>query len=217
MCKITQTAGVSKNMTFFVPLGRGALLTPHCWQFLASLLRPLAKDPSLFLDPLSGTHYHCPSEKHSVLQHLKRNLRLIFFTSICAEVQVLVSVCTTQEVFVCACVYVCVCVCVRACVRVCLSSVCIVGVIFVYVDTVDTLTWKGTLEICSLLLLLLFNMLYADRVNQPCILFLPFIEQATTVFTCQHTCNPRVFSRNSGMNIFWLLGRFQTLDHQLSD
>ena len=36
--------------------------------------------------PLSGTHYHCPSEKHSVSQLLKRNVRLIIFTSICAEV-----------------------------------------------------------------------------------------------------------------------------------
>ena len=38
-------------LTFFihtVPLGRCALLTPHCWQFLASLLRPLGKDFSLF-------------------------------------------------------------------------------------------------------------------------------------------------------------------------
>ena len=31
-----------------VPLGRCALLTPHCWQFLASLLRPLAKYLSVF-------------------------------------------------------------------------------------------------------------------------------------------------------------------------
>ena len=101
-------------LTFFihtVPLGWCALLTPHCWQFLASLLRPLAKDLSLFLDPLSGTHYHYPSEKHSVLQLLKGNLRLIFFAPICAEVQVLVSVCITQ-VFVCVYVYICVCVCV---------------------------------------------------------------------------------------------------------
>ena len=103
-----------------VPLGRCALLTPHCWQFLASLLRPLAKDLSLFLDPLSGTHYHDPSEKNSVSQLLKENLRLIFFTSICAEVQVLVSVCITQEVFVCACV--CVCAHVHMCERV---SVCL--------------------------------------------------------------------------------------------
>ena len=69
-------------LTFFihtVPLGGCSLLTPHCWQFLASLLRPLGKDLLLFLDPLSGTHYHYPSEKHSVLQLLKQNLRLIFF------------------------------------------------------------------------------------------------------------------------------------------
>ena len=69
-----------------------------------SLLRPLGKDLSLFLDPLSGTHYLYPSEKHSVLQLLKQNLRLIFFTLICPEVQVLVSVCSTQEVCVCVCV-----------------------------------------------------------------------------------------------------------------
>ena len=48
------------------------------------------------LDPLSGTHYHYPSEKRSVLQLLKRNVRVIFSKSICAEVQVLVSVCITQ-------------------------------------------------------------------------------------------------------------------------
>ena len=47
-------------------------------------------------------YYLYPSEKHSVLQLLKGNLRLIFFTSICAELQVLVSVCNTQEVCVCA-------------------------------------------------------------------------------------------------------------------
>ena len=34
-------------------------------------------------------------KKHGVLQLLKRNLKLIFFTSICAEVQVLVCVCIT--------------------------------------------------------------------------------------------------------------------------
>ena len=38
-----------------VPLGRCALLTPLCWQFLASLLRPLETDLSLVYDPLSGT------------------------------------------------------------------------------------------------------------------------------------------------------------------
>ena len=30
------------------------------------------------LDPLYGTHYHYPLEKHNVLQLLKQNLRLIF-------------------------------------------------------------------------------------------------------------------------------------------
>ena len=37
-------------------------------------LETLGKDLSLFLDPLSGTHYHHPSEKNSVLQLLERNL-----------------------------------------------------------------------------------------------------------------------------------------------
>ena len=55
----------------------------------------------------------------SVLQLLKRDLRLIFFTFICAEVQVLVSVCISQGVCVCLCVCVCVCACVCACVRAC--------------------------------------------------------------------------------------------------
>ena len=93
-------------LTFFihtVPLWRCALLTPLCWQFLASLLRPLGKDLSLFLDPLFGTHYHCPSEKHSVLQLLEWNSGPINFTFIFAEVQVLVSVCISQEVCVCVC------------------------------------------------------------------------------------------------------------------
>ena len=77
----------------------------------------LAKNLSLFLDPLSETHYHYPSENHSVLQLLKRNLRLIFFTPICAEVQVLVSVCITQEVCVCVCV--CMCVCLSVIISLC--------------------------------------------------------------------------------------------------
>ena len=37
-----------------------------CWQFLTSLLRTLEKDLSLLLDPLAGTPYHYPPEKHSV-------------------------------------------------------------------------------------------------------------------------------------------------------
>ena len=37
----------------------------------------------------------------------------------------------------CLCVFVCLCVCVCVCMCVCLSSsVCMVGVIFVYIDTV---------------------------------------------------------------------------------
>ena len=40
---------------------------------------------SLFLDQLSGTHYHYPSEKPSVLQLLERNIRLIFFIFICVK------------------------------------------------------------------------------------------------------------------------------------
>ena len=76
-------------LTFFihnVPLGRCSLLTPLCGQILASLLRPLENYLSLFLDPLSGTPYHYPSEKHSVLRLSKRNLRPIFLKFICAEV-----------------------------------------------------------------------------------------------------------------------------------
>ena len=52
---------------------------------------------------------------------LKSLSRLIFFTFICAEVHVLVSVCITQEVFVCVRVCVCVCACVHACVCVIIS------------------------------------------------------------------------------------------------
>ena len=53
-------------LTFFihtVPLGRCVFLTHLCWQFLTPLLRPLGKDLSLFLDPLSRTHCHYPPEK----------------------------------------------------------------------------------------------------------------------------------------------------------
>ena len=75
-----------------------------------------------------------PSQKHGVLQLLKRNLKHIFSTFICAEVQVLASVCITQEEFVCLfvclcacarareCVCVCVCVCGRACVCMCVCD-----------------------------------------------------------------------------------------------
>ena len=66
--------------------------------------------------------------KHSVLQLLKQNLRLIFFAPICAEVQVVVSVCITQEVFLCVCV--CVCVCLSVIISLCS------WVIFVYIDAV---------------------------------------------------------------------------------
>ena len=52
---------------------------------------------------------------------------MIFFAPICTEVQVIVSVCITQEVFVCVCACVCVCVCVF------LSSlVCVVGYFYVW-------------------------------------------------------------------------------------
>ena len=80
-------------------------------QFLVSLWRPLGKDLSLFLDPLSQITTTIP-QKHSVLQLLKPSWRPIFFRFICTEVQVLVSVCITQEVCVCVCVCVCMCVCV---------------------------------------------------------------------------------------------------------
>ena len=65
-----------------------------------------------------------PPENHCVLQLSKRNLRLIFFTSICAAVQVLVSVSITQEVFVC------VCVCLSVIISLCS------WVIFVYIGVV---------------------------------------------------------------------------------
>ena len=46
--------------------------------------------------------------------------------------QVLVSICTTQEVCVCVCVCVYVCVCVCVCVR---PLVYMVGFIYMYIDT----------------------------------------------------------------------------------
>ena len=52
--------------------------------------------------------YNCFSRS---VPGILKDLRLTFFKSTCAAVQVLVSVCITQEVCVCMCV--CVCVCVR--------------------------------------------------------------------------------------------------------
>ena len=63
---------------------------------------------------LSGTRYHYPSEKHSVLQLFKRNLRLIFFIFTFAVVQVSVSFCMYSAVLsvLHACVlYFCICHC----------------------------------------------------------------------------------------------------------
>ena len=43
---------------------------------------------------------------------------------------------------VCVCVCVCVCACLSVCLSVCLSSlVCLVGVVFVYVDTLYGFLW----------------------------------------------------------------------------
>ena len=125
---------------------------------------------------------------------------ILILTFICAEVQVLVSACFTQEVFMRACA--CVRACVHACLSVCLSVItslyswdylcvrwcsiwvlwvhfffnCLVGCfsmtghplfwvsymhvfcIFVFAPVQHNwacFTWKGALEICSLLLLLL--------------------------------------------------------------
>ena len=63
-------------LTFFIHtnhLERCALLTPLCFQFLASVWRPLAEDLSLFLAPLSGIPYLHLSEKLSVFQLSKRS------------------------------------------------------------------------------------------------------------------------------------------------
>ena len=63
-------------LTFFIHtnhLERCALLTPLCFQFLASIWRPLAEDLSLFLAPLSGIPYLYLSEKVSVFQLSKRS------------------------------------------------------------------------------------------------------------------------------------------------
>ena len=83
-----------------------SLLTVSCFS-----LETFGKRSFSVVDPLSGTHYHYPSETYSVLQLLKQNLRPIYFTFISAKVQVLVSLCIIQEVFVRMCVCVCVCVC----------------------------------------------------------------------------------------------------------
>ena len=63
-------------LTFFIHtnrLERCALLTPLCFQFLASVWRPLAEDLSLFLAPLSVIPYLYLSEKLSVFQLSKRS------------------------------------------------------------------------------------------------------------------------------------------------
>ena len=63
-------------LTFFIHtshLDRCALLTPLCFQFLASVWRPLAEDLSLFLAPLSGIPYRYLSEKLNVFQLSKRS------------------------------------------------------------------------------------------------------------------------------------------------
>ena len=63
-------------LTFFIHtnhLERCALLTPLCFQFLASVWRPLAEDLSLFLAPLSGIPYLYLSEKLSIFQLSKRS------------------------------------------------------------------------------------------------------------------------------------------------
>ena len=60
-------------LTFFIHtnhLERCALLTPLCFQFLASVWRPLAEDLSLFLAPLSGIPYLYLSEKKKLKTHL---------------------------------------------------------------------------------------------------------------------------------------------------
>ena len=80
-------------LTFFmctIPLGRSALLTPLCWQFLTSLLRPLEKDLSLFLDPLSETPYHYPSEKQCFTTFTKKLETRLFEIHLCWSAEVCV-------------------------------------------------------------------------------------------------------------------------------
>ena len=49
----------SDLLHLYCPSWRLRSLEPHCWQFLASLLRTLATDLSLFLDPLSLRKTQC--------------------------------------------------------------------------------------------------------------------------------------------------------------
>ena len=118
-------------LTFFihtVPLGRCALLTSLsslCWQFLASLLRPLGKDLSLFLDPLSGTHYHYPSEKQCFTTFKMKVKTHLFHIHLCWSASV--SFCMYHSEGVCVCACVCVCVC---------AIISMVGVIYMYADMV---------------------------------------------------------------------------------
>ena len=63
-------------LTFFFHtnhLERCALLTPLCFQFLASVWRSLAEDLSLLLAQLSGIPYLCLPEKLNVFQLSKRS------------------------------------------------------------------------------------------------------------------------------------------------
>ena len=74
--------GVSIFLTFFIHttnLGHCALLTPLCLQFLASVSRPLEKDLSPPLAPLSGTPYHYLSAKLKCFSTFKKKLKTNLF------------------------------------------------------------------------------------------------------------------------------------------
>ena len=113
-------------------------LHPYCpSRTLRSLDTSLLTVPCL--DPLSGIHNHYPSEKQHVLQLLKRNLRLIYFTFICAEVHGL-SFCMYHSGGMCVCVSVCVCVCVCVCLCLC---VCVCVIISLYGWGYLCVRWYG--------------------------------------------------------------------------
>ena len=91
--------------------------------------------------------------------------------------QVLVSVCIIQEVFVCVCVYLCVCVCVW-------SLVCMVGVIYVYIDTVF-----GFYVVFFCFVFLLLSWMFQHIVWTPAVLSVLY---ACVLYFCICTCSAQL-------------------------
>ena len=147
-------------LTFFIRtnhLERCALMTPLCFQFLASVWRPLAEDLSLFLAPLSGIPYLYLSEK-LLFFNFQKEAKNSSFRKTSQLIFASVSFCDCS-----VCVCVCVRECVRACVRVCVRVCACMCVLLLFIDIVQRnwacLAWKSAIEIKSLLLF--FSVMFA--------------------------------------------------------